>query len=580
MASTDSTARILIVDDRPANLVVLETLLEPLGHPIYQAHNGAEALKLLLQYDFAVILLDVQLPDINGFEAAALIKEREKTRHIPIIFITAISTDPRHVFRGYSTGAVDYIAKPFNPDILKSKVSVFIDLHLKTEQIKMQAEQIRQSELREAERRRIEQERELERRHLAELSASEARLAQFKATLDSTLDCVMIFDERDHRFVYANRGALQQLGYQEKAILKLTPMDICSGVPECDFEETLNEIQNGERHALTFETHHRRQDGTETPVEVMVQYIPPADGAPGRFIWIARDSTERKRAEAEIAAAYAREKRIAEVLQRSFLMSPPETAFPGLSVATLYEAAWDEANLGGDFFDAFMIGTDTVALVVGDVTGKGLQAAARTAEVKYSLRAFLRECADPSHTLDRLNRALLTHRDENEAQAFVCLSLVVWDTAQRKAYCSTAGCEPPVLVHNDGSWEAAEVRGLPLGIDIASSYDIVEIAVNPGETIVMVTDGITEARGMTGLFGQEGFTGLFGAANQDRNRSVQEIAHTILSEAKRFAGGRIQDDACLLVARAVGPGISAENILELDSSSDEGLESFTVDPVV
>src|SRR4051812_37840493 len=96
-------ARILIVDDRPENLTVLEAILAPLDCPIEKAHTGAEALRHLLQNDdFAVILLDVQLPDMDGFEAAALIKERKKTKYIPIIFITAISTDQRNIFQGYS----------------------------------------------------------------------------------------------------------------------------------------------------------------------------------------------------------------------------------------------------------------------------------------------------------------------------------------------------------------------------------------------------------------------------------------------------------------------------------------------
>jgi PAS domain S-box-containing protein len=150
-------ANILLVDDRPENLLALEGILEPLGQTLLYAHSGEDALRQLLQHDVAVILLDVQMPVLDGFETAALIKQRERTKHIPIIFVTAISKDEEHVFRGYSAGAVDYVFKPFPPEILRSKVSVFIELHEKNAQLRRQAERLRQQEL--AELRRESEER-------------------------------------------------------------------------------------------------------------------------------------------------------------------------------------------------------------------------------------------------------------------------------------------------------------------------------------------------------------------------------------------------------------------------------------
>jgi PAS domain S-box-containing protein len=146
-------AAVLLVDDRPENLVALDAILAPLGHELVGAGSGEEALRLLLQRDdFAVILLDVQMPRLDGFETAALIKERERTRNIPIMFLTALSKDQQNVFRGYEVGAVDYVFKPFHPDILRSKVAVLIDLHEKNEQLRSQAEQIALRELAELRR--------------------------------------------------------------------------------------------------------------------------------------------------------------------------------------------------------------------------------------------------------------------------------------------------------------------------------------------------------------------------------------------------------------------------------------------
>jgi PAS domain S-box-containing protein len=138
---------ILLVDDRSDNLLALEAILEPLGHRLVSATTGEAALRHLLKEEFAVILLDVQMPDMDGFEIAELIKGRERTRHIPIVFLTAISKDAQHVFRGYETGAVDYIFKPFDPEILRSKVAVFIELHEQRQELARHDELLRREEL-------------------------------------------------------------------------------------------------------------------------------------------------------------------------------------------------------------------------------------------------------------------------------------------------------------------------------------------------------------------------------------------------------------------------------------------------
>lgn len=136
-------AKILLVDDRPENLLALEAILSALDQTLVRASSGEEALKALLTDDFAVILLDVQMPGMDGFETAAHIKRRERTRDIPIIFLTAINHGPHHTFRGYAAGAVDYISKPFDPWVLRAKVSVFVELYMKNCKLKEQAELLR-----------------------------------------------------------------------------------------------------------------------------------------------------------------------------------------------------------------------------------------------------------------------------------------------------------------------------------------------------------------------------------------------------------------------------------------------------
>lgn len=138
---------ILIVDDNPKNLLALEAILQSADRNLVRASSGEEALRFLLDNEVAVILLDVYMPGLDGLETAALIRGRHKSRNIPIIFLTADSSGASHLLRGYSLGAVDYILKPVEPEILKSKVAVFVELYKKTSQVKLQAELLREKNL-------------------------------------------------------------------------------------------------------------------------------------------------------------------------------------------------------------------------------------------------------------------------------------------------------------------------------------------------------------------------------------------------------------------------------------------------
>lgn len=136
--------KILLVDDREENLIALEAILSSLDQDLVRARSGEEALKALLTDEYAVILLDVVMPGMDGFETARDIKRRKRTRDVPIIFLTAVNSDPDYAFRGYQAGAVDFISKPFDPWVLRAKVSVFVELHNKNRQLERQAAQLRE----------------------------------------------------------------------------------------------------------------------------------------------------------------------------------------------------------------------------------------------------------------------------------------------------------------------------------------------------------------------------------------------------------------------------------------------------
>jgi PAS domain S-box-containing protein len=201
-------ARILMVDDHPANLVALDAILAPLGEELVAAQTGTEALRALLKDDFAVILLDVQMPGMDGFELASLIKTRERCRRTPIIFLTAIHREPSKIFLGYAQGAVDYLLKPFDPEILRSKVSVFVELWKKNEQLKASQASI-------FARERAEQERRSE--------------VRYRALTDSMPGCIWAADPQG-RIYYANRRWLELSGRETDG----PGFDFLTALPEED----------------------------------------------------------------------------------------------------------------------------------------------------------------------------------------------------------------------------------------------------------------------------------------------------------------------------------------------------------
>ncbi len=262
-----------------------------------------------------------------------------------------------------------------------------------------------------------------------------------------------------------------------------------------------------------------------------------------------RDITERKHIAAELAAAAARNERIAETLQRSMLQASPAGKFPGLLVETLYQAAMNEAEVGGDFFDVFAFGGEKVALVVGDVSGKGLVAAGRTAEVKYALRAFLHAYQSPEIALAHLNDFICeTYRlDTENKEVFIVLALAVVDTNTGDAVFSSAGAEPTLILRMDGVVQPVGIIGQPLGIQAGVDYTARTARLASGETVLMTTDGVTEARRGHAFLGTEGIMQI--AEKAGSRASLQTLSQAIYNGARDFAGGGLRDDVCLLLAR-------------------------------
>ncbi|MEP7125303.1 MAG: PAS domain S-box protein [Byssovorax sp.] len=195
-------ARILLVDDTPANLLALEVVLESLGHPLVTARSGEEALRLVASQTFALVVLDVMMPGLDGFQTAEIIRERHASQRIPIIFLSAINREDHDLTRGYAHGAVDYLVKPFNPEILRSKASIFVELFLQREEIRRQALLLIEHE-------RREQQHQRERAHQAERQAERDRL---HAIMMQSPAPICILRGAQHIFELANPLYCQIIG--------------------------------------------------------------------------------------------------------------------------------------------------------------------------------------------------------------------------------------------------------------------------------------------------------------------------------------------------------------------------------
>jgi two-component system, sporulation sensor kinase E len=217
--------KILLVDDRPENLLALEAVLSHPDNHLVFAHSGEEALKCVLEDDFAVILLDVQMPGLDGFETAKLIKAREKSKDVPILFVTAISQAPKHVLNGYAVGAIDYIFKPFQPEILKRKVEGFVQIYRQNRQIVVQQQLLLKQS------REIEKEREVQNKRLeglvaertSELETANSQLylseKRFRKIFQSSPSLIAIRSTLDWRYIDVNESWLNFTEYAYEEVI-------------------------------------------------------------------------------------------------------------------------------------------------------------------------------------------------------------------------------------------------------------------------------------------------------------------------------------------------------------------------
>lgn len=281
---TEIPAKILLVDDDPRSLMAMETLLTGPARIVIKADSGQEALRQVLRHDFAVILLDVRMPRVDGFEAAELIRQRELSHHIPIIFLSAVDKLEEDVFRGLASGAVDYLFKPVVPEVLQSKVSVFVELYRTRERMKLQA--VRQGEER------------------------------FRLLVDSIKDFSILLLSPDGTVTSWNPGTRLIEGYDANEVIGrnhsgfFTADDIQRGIPALALEVAASTGQHED------EGWRVRKDGSKFWSNVVITAMKDDAGKVNGFARVARDLTERKAAEEQLRTiAVELEQRVSERTQ-------------------------------------------------------------------------------------------------------------------------------------------------------------------------------------------------------------------------------------------------------------------------
>jgi CheY-like chemotaxis protein/anti-sigma regulatory factor (Ser/Thr protein kinase) len=436
-APDDGPGCVLLVDDRRENRLALRAVLEPLGLGIVEAGSGEEALREVLVQDFAVILLDVHMPGMDGFETAAVIKGRERSRETPIIFLTAAQADLQQALTGYEAGAVDFLLKPFDPLVLRSKVAVFADLD--------------------------RQKRDL------------ARSTALVRTAFDAAPAGMALCDLGGIVLQHNRALRELLG---EAVADGVPVGGLLGPREGGRVEALlaaaERDQAGAR--TSWEGRVPGPEGVPIPVRCTASIVTDRHGEPVQMLLAVQDESDRQ---------------IAQTLQRALLPERLPDA-PGLTVAATVSPGGHGTAVGGDWYDAIALPGGRLGVVVGDVAGRGIEAAARMGELRSVARAYALEGNDPVALVERMNG----YHAALGADLMTTLLYAIVEVDTGTVRVANAGHPPPLICSDVQAGTTVALRGAgpPLGVMDTWRYEEAVAQVPAGGLALLYTDGLVERR--------------------------------------------------------------------------------------
>jgi serine phosphatase RsbU (regulator of sigma subunit)/CheY-like chemotaxis protein/anti-sigma regulatory factor (Ser/Thr protein kinase) len=549
---------ILLVDDHKENLSALRAVLEPLGERLVSAESGEQALRALLREDIAVILLDVRMAGLDGLQTARIIRARPRTRHIPIIFLTAQVSEVEEIALAYASGAVDYVIKPFEPEILRAKVSVFVELS------RERGERVRQSQARaeaEAVARTVRTLQILSDAALShlEMGGLTAELVERAATLfQADSACLLLRDENAPGLgVHAARGALPVPGdgrvmlgagtFGRLAVERQAALLVGDEVPGLTAARAAAEAGDDAEEAIA--------SCLVVPLvasDELLGLIVLGALAEDRFdtgdLELLRLAADRMAIAIDHVQRFAHGRQLVETLQRSLL---PDRLphHPRLELAARYLPSGLAPQIGGDWYDALELDRDRTAVMIGDVVGHGVRAATTMSELRNALRAFAVEGHSPGSALHQLDRVV--HATLGPGMIATVLFLII-DASKGTVSLSRAGHPPPALRTATGEIRFLETGGtLPLGIDDRVKADEAEYNVNPGDTLLLFTDGLVERRRESINTGFDRLRDAFINAPAD----VEELCDYILERTVTEQASH--DDIAVLAVRVLGPPLGA-----------------------
>ncbi|HEX5324396.1 MAG TPA: SpoIIE family protein phosphatase [Capsulimonadaceae bacterium] len=383
--------------------------------------------------------------------------------------------------------------------------------------------------------------------------ARRASLQQLAELINLAEDAILIQEPETNSISFWSEGAQRTYGWTAEEAIGQVAYELLETKFPLPYGEILSILQTAGR--WSGDLIHTRKDGRCIIVASRWALQRSEDSRkPPAILEVNRDVTDLRALEAQRQTLAEKHKSISDALQHSLLMVPPPDVFPGITVKALYQGAHDDLLVGGDFFDIFAVAENTIALVIGDVTGKGLEAAMYTAEVKFVLRGFLREDPSTAVALDRLNKFLCAKErldPDHLGQSYVALGAVTVNTTTGSLNAALAGMELPFMLRANGEVEQFAAGGPMLGVEEATRYQWQGGLLMPGDTLVMTTDGLIEARNplhRLAFFGKEGVESAMREAVAS-GLSLADVGLAVIETARRFVGGNIRDDVCLLLAR-------------------------------
>ncbi len=513
---TPAGARVLVVDDNADMRAYVAGLLRADGYEVATAGDGVEALEHLGRAGADLVLTDVMMPRLDGFGLLSALRANPVTVMLPVVMMSARAGE-EGTLEGLGAGADDYLVKPFSSRELVARVRTNLALD-------------RAGRVQEV----------LERgKELLDQAQRLAGVGSWEVDLD-----------RDT--LVASDAFLEMLELTHEDVVRLGASHVIASRVHADdldrVTETLESAPAGEE--IAFETRIRLPSGRERLFAARGEYAPHAPLGARVLRGSFQDITEQRLTQERLIAAEAaheaavREREIADALQRALL---PEEKIDVelLDVATYYRAGAAGARVGGDWFDVIDLGAGGVALVIGDVMGRGVRAAAVTGQLRSAVRALVRLDLGPAEVLEQLDGIV---DDLAEEQIVTCAIGVVEATGLTFRYASAG--HPPLVLTGRESSRLLDCSGPPLGAGFFGAEDT-EVTIEPGDVIALYTDGLVERRGSDLL---DDIDNLAAELRRVHGAPVAEQADAVLA-ARARRGGVIDDDVALLVAEVKDPEV-------------------------